>query len=438
VVQDQFVIQQLDSVWLPDAFTPLAVTGVRNVNYDPTSGSLITSHPTSDGLSYSVTSYQYLSTLNAAEVRAAPPVAITGSLRRFLQLPANVPESVSNLARTITAGQTTEYGKALALQDYFLGPSFTYSLDPPDNGYGIDSLTNFLFITRTGFCQQFAGAYAVLARAIGLPTRLAVGFAPGTATGNGTYQVLNADAHTWPEVYFGPRFGWLPFEPTKSFTDPSSRGYAPPTNTNTGAGANGQSANAPAIKQGSPSSASATVPADHATPTNPSAGNRSATTSPHHRLTFWVVALFLGAALVGWAVTVGIMRRLRWSMRRWRVRQDPGSLVLARWAEVGELLNWWGARRAPGETDKEFAGRAARIVGGRLHDPAAWLPRGIIRLAGLATEASFAATVPSQRAEEADLVAHEIHQRLFRSATGRQLLLWAFTPRPSRNAPAEG
>ncbi len=67
----------------------------------------------------------------------------------------------------------------------------------------------------------------MLARAIGLPTRLAVGFATGTDEGNGNYQVLNADAHTWPEVYFGPEYGWLPFEPTKSYVDPVSSGYAP-------------------------------------------------------------------------------------------------------------------------------------------------------------------------------------------------------------------
>ena len=133
---------------------------------------------------------------------------------------------------SITAGQTTEYGKALALQNFFLGPeSFTYSLNPPDDGYGISALTNFLFDTRQGYCQQFAGAYAVLARAIGLPTRLAVGFATGTDEGTGTYQVLDADAHTWPEVYFGPKYGWLPFEPTKSYVDPSSQGYAPPPST---------------------------------------------------------------------------------------------------------------------------------------------------------------------------------------------------------------
>ena len=236
LIQQQFQVQGLGSVWLPDAFTPLTVTGVRHVSYDPVSGSLITSHPTSDGLDYSVESYQFLTDLSPADLQSAAPVAITSSLRRYVQLPKSVPADVYTLARSITAGQTTVYGKALALQNFFLGPTFSYSLNPPDDGYGISALTTFLFVSRTGYCQQFAGAYAVLARAIGLPTRLAVGFATGTDEGNGTYQVLNADAHTWPEVYFGPRYGWLPFEPTKSYVDPLSESYAPPS---TSGGANG-------------------------------------------------------------------------------------------------------------------------------------------------------------------------------------------------------
>jgi transglutaminase-like putative cysteine protease len=436
IVHDQFVVQQLDSVWLPDAFTPFAVSGVRNVSYDATSGSLITSHPTSDGLAYAVDSYQYLSTLSVAQLQAAPAFPITSALRRYLALPSSVPAVIYALARSITAGRTTEYDKALALQNFFLGAAFTYSLNPPDDGYGTSSLTNFLFATRTGFCQQFAGAYAVLARAVGLPTRLAVGFASGTPTGNDTYQVLNADAHTWPEVYFGPRYGWLPFEPTKSFVDPSSQGYAPPASASAGTGPTTPNAGAlPITKTPGVNNTGPAAPG-HAVPTNPG-GNAPASqsSSGHGGPGGWVVVLFLVAGLLAWAAGVALYRRARWSWRRWRVRHDPGALVLSHWADVSELLNWWGARRAPGETDREFAGRAAAVLGRKLREPAPWLPRGVQRLAALATEAAFAARVPSQRAEEAGLVAREIHHRLFRSATGRQLLLWALNPRPRREVP---
>ena len=77
-----------------------------------------------------------------------------------------------------------------------------------------DPLTGFLFDTHAGFCQQFAGAFAVLARLDGLPTRVAVGFTTGGLGRRGVYRVRGADAHTWPEVYFGPTVGWVSFEPT--------------------------------------------------------------------------------------------------------------------------------------------------------------------------------------------------------------------------------
>jgi transglutaminase-like putative cysteine protease len=433
VVQEQFQIQQLGSVWLPDAFTPVAVTGVRNVSYDPTSGSLITSHPTSDGLAYSVTSYQYLSALAPAQVQSAPSIVQTGTVRHYLALPNSIPPAVIALARSITAGQTTEYGKALALQNFFLGPSFTYSLNPPDDGYGIDSLTTFLFNTRTGFCQQFAGAYAVLARAVGLPTRLAVGFATGNSIGTNEYQVLNSDAHTWPEVYFGPTLGWLPFEPTKSFVDPASKKYAPST-TASGPGADNNPAQLPAIQK-LPQGAAGIGGANKAQSTTTVGGSLTpGQSSGHHGGAVGLALGLLVLAVMSWAVLVTAGRRVRWSIRRWTARGDPAALVRSRWADVVELLSWWGVIRETGETDEELAGRAGAFLTRGLRETSPWLPRGIVRLAGLATEAAFAPAVPATRADEAALVAREVHQRLFRSANARLLFRWAMMPRPARPA----
>ncbi len=71
-------------------------------------------------------------------------------------------------------------------------------------------------MTKKGYCQQFAFAMAVLARLLGIPSRVAVGFTPGTATGElNTYQVKTSDAHAWPELYF-QGLGWMRFEPTPS------------------------------------------------------------------------------------------------------------------------------------------------------------------------------------------------------------------------------
>ncbi len=130
-VSESFQIENLDSVWLPDAFTPVSVQGVRGVSYDANTGSLITSRPSSNGMSYTVTSYQYLSSLNAADLEAAPPLTNLSSLKADLQLPSSVSSQVIDLAKRLTAGKGTEYAKALALQAFFQSGAFTYSLTPP-------------------------------------------------------------------------------------------------------------------------------------------------------------------------------------------------------------------------------------------------------------------------------------------------------------------
>lgn len=430
-VQEQFRVQGLESVWLPAAFTPVSVVGVKGVGYDSTSSSLITSRKTSDGLSYTVTSYQYLSTLDPSHLESAPSVATDASVSHYLNLPVTVQQSVYALARQVTAGKQSEYDKAVALQDFFLGPSFQYSLNPPFDGYGIDALTNFLFKTRTGYCQQFAGAYAVLARAAGLPTRLAVGFTTGTDTGGGTYQVVDADAHTWPEVYFGPKIGWVPFEPTKSFSDPTAQGYAPPlasTGPSTGA-------------IGAPS-----APAPHSTTPTTGAGG-SARTSPttvaaaasHAGSSSgisggWAAILVVFGLIVAWVTGNIGLRRLRWRIRRWRDGGEPRSRVLSHWNEVAEVLAWWGVSRAAGETDIEFAKRAGRSLRAQLHEPSPWVGFGVDRMAALASEAAFAPTLHTGAPHEAELVATEIREQLIKQASGRRLIMWALIQRPGRAA----
>src|SRR5581483_1243866 len=100
-------ILSLQSVWLPDAFNPISVQGVRDVSYDPSTNSLLTAASTSDGLQYTVTSYDYLSTLSKADLESAPPLVVTGDLNRDVQLPAINPQVLS-LAQQLTAGKVTE------------------------------------------------------------------------------------------------------------------------------------------------------------------------------------------------------------------------------------------------------------------------------------------------------------------------------------------
>ena len=132
-------------------------------------------------------------------------------VRAEVALPA-LPSSVKELARRVSAGALTPLGQAEALVNWFRSGRFRYTLDPPARGR-CDPLVSFLTQTRAGTCEQFAGAFTVLARTLGLPTRLVVGFTAGRRTGPDEVVVSGGDAHAWPEVYLGSA-GWVSFEPT--------------------------------------------------------------------------------------------------------------------------------------------------------------------------------------------------------------------------------
>ena len=101
----------------------------------------------------------------------------------------------------------------MAIQQWFTTPGrFTYSLKVPQT-QSASALIQFLTKSKKGYCQQFAFAMAVLARLVGIPARVVVGYTQGSFIGNNTWQVKTSDAHAWPELYF-PGLGWLRFEPT--------------------------------------------------------------------------------------------------------------------------------------------------------------------------------------------------------------------------------
>jgi protein-glutamine gamma-glutamyltransferase len=129
---------------------------------------------------------------------------LTGRLQPYAEL--------YDRARAV-AGQTrSPYAAAVALERWFrVTGGFTYS-EQPGATPGLPPLVGFVVDTRTGYCQHFAGAMALMLRLLGIPARVAAGFVPGHYS-NGTWTVTDHDAHTWVEAWF-PRYGWLPFDPT--------------------------------------------------------------------------------------------------------------------------------------------------------------------------------------------------------------------------------
>jgi transglutaminase-like putative cysteine protease len=133
--------------------------------------------------------------------------------KSYLSLPSSVARVLKSDAEQITAGDVTPYQQALALQDYFLA-NFKYSLTPKISGTGVSAIESFLR-TKQGFCQQFAATMAAMARALGIPAVVAIGYTPGQQVSDGTFQITTHDAHAWPLLYFDG-IGWVQFEPTPS------------------------------------------------------------------------------------------------------------------------------------------------------------------------------------------------------------------------------
>lgn len=135
---------------------------------------------------------------------------------RYLTVPASVPPEVGRLADKIVrdAGAFTVYDKAKAIESYLRQYEYSTNITPPPSG--VDRVDWFLFTGKKGYCEYYASAMVVMLRHLGIPSRLAGGYAPGTFdSATGAYIVKESSAHAWPEVYF-PHYGWIEFEPTPS------------------------------------------------------------------------------------------------------------------------------------------------------------------------------------------------------------------------------
>lgn len=153
-----------------------------------------------------------------------PPPAL-----RYTGLPLGMNPSIGSLARRLTIGSASPLAAARAIQGYLRSDLFTYDTEVGAPPAGQDPLSYFLFGSHRGYCVHFATAMAVLARAAGLPARMASGYATGHREGL-DWVVEGSDAHAWPEIFFAGN-GWVPFEPTPGYSiatgSPPVTGSAP-------------------------------------------------------------------------------------------------------------------------------------------------------------------------------------------------------------------
>ena len=192
---------------LAAARTPTSAVsqGGRSLLWANTAGAPVVDGGLETGFKYQVTSADIdpsPDALRQATANGADPVYYT--------LPDGVPNEVRALAQQVTAQATTPYDQARTLQDWFR-TNFKYSLTV-QHGHSDDAMINFLSI-RKGYCEQFSGTFAAMARSLGLPTRVVIGFTQGQLRADGLYHVAGRDAHAWDEVWFDG-YGWILFDPT--------------------------------------------------------------------------------------------------------------------------------------------------------------------------------------------------------------------------------
>lgn len=364
-VDQHYEIAALDQIWLPAAYEARMITGTDGgVRWDATTSTLIADGATSDGMDYTVNSA--LTNLSADQLRAARGTVPAEIQQQYLRLPRAFPERVESLASDITAGAPTAYDAALALQEYFRR-TFTYSTNVP-GGQDIDSIEDFLFSpARAGYCEQFAGTYAAMARSVGLAARVAVGFTPGDpVAGQPTTTVVRGrHAHAWPEVYL-PGAGWVLFEPTPGRGAPN----APYTNTEETQDSvplpqptvtSSTAVSTPAT----PSDSTPVPPVEGSTDSTPVDGAEGGSSGAGDGIGGGLLVPVLVvpvAVILAMLFGPALWRPLRRQRRRRGCRSDDDRVRVA-WTEAVEALAWLGIRPEVGETAPELAERVRHRFG---------------------------------------------------------------------------
>ncbi|MFF9812747.1 DUF3488 and DUF4129 domain-containing transglutaminase family protein [Streptomyces sp. NPDC014006] len=333
--------------WLPMPYPPSGVTVGGKWRYEPVGMTLVGDHgQTTRGETYEVRSLDVRPT---ARQLASAPQAPEPIRQEYTRVPGSVPSVVARTARRITRNATSDYDKAVALQDYFaLTGGFQYDTQV-EVGSGPDAIARFLK-DKQGFCVHFSFAMAAMARTLGIPARVAVGFAPGTVQSDGSVAVGVKDAHAWPELYF-EGVGWTRFEPTPtrgttpSYTQPDSPGNNIPEAPQATRSAGTAPSAAPSASTSCSVQAKKLDECAGALPLNPTQGSGGST--PWWAITTWTL---LGLA----ALSVLLLPML------WRVRRRALRLASAQHAAGAPAAS--GPGRKGGAEGLEVTAEPARLA----------------------------------------------------------------------------
>ncbi|WP_419819154.1 transglutaminase TgpA family protein [Glaciibacter flavus] len=338
---------QIDNVissWLPVPYPATSISGLAgNWTWDDTALTVSSEQSTTRNQRYTVKAIALKPT--AAQLRDAgtdypPDIAALSSV------PAAAPPVIASTAKEVTAGTTNPYDAAVALQRYLRGNDFAYSTQAPiDQNYDGGSLgviAKFLEVKK-GYCIHFASTMAVMARTLGIPARLALGYLPGESqeaafADRTRWDVSSHDLHTWPELYF-PSVGWVPFEPT------TGRGSIPDYALATGA--TDTSTSAPAAAEDKRPTNQGLLDAQH---------NAAGSSQAQGALGTWLqtAAIVLGVVVLLLAPLI-VRRGIRFVRRRRLARAGPPSLA---WREFVDTTLDYGIGMSDTETPRHLADRA--------------------------------------------------------------------------------
>ena len=212
-VSQQVRITNLGGAWLPNAAWAER-SSLRLVDVGQDTNDLVLPTGAVSNTNYSLTSRIYQPGM--ADLLPGASVESGGGDATMPDGPTPSTDTIRHEADRITASATGFYAQLAALQTYLTGKTFRLSAQAPA-GHSYARIADFLTTSHVGTSEQFATAFALMARAEGIPTRLAVGFRRGAQAGS-TFTVTTADAYAWPEVDF-TSIGWVPFDPTPAIDD---------------------------------------------------------------------------------------------------------------------------------------------------------------------------------------------------------------------------
>ncbi|MCR2812733.1 DUF3488 and transglutaminase-like domain-containing protein [Microbacterium sp. zg.Y1084] len=344
-------VTNLASAWLPVSFPAVEVAGLEGEwQWMPYNRTVVSQTTSSQGQSYEVVTHLPRPTREQIRATEAGGTALRDATS---VLPDDQPlDVITRTAQEVTAGAENDYDRLIALQSWFRGPDFTYSLRAPVrygfDGSGIDAIEGFL-AERGGYCVHFASAFAVMARTLGMPSRIVVGYLPGTGNGRiiegqTEYQVNSDQLHAWPEVHFDG-IGWVPFEPTKSLGTPTS--FLP---ERVGTPEDGGED----ITEGLEPTA---APARPVEPINPDLAPDAADPGASGAATPQGLSLIVVLTLLGLLVLLSIPAVAREVRRRRRLAAAAGGDAAAAWLSVREAAVDLGIAVPASESPRAFGAR---------------------------------------------------------------------------------